>query len=83
MYIVYVLYSPAYKKIYIGFTSNLNQRMLSHNILEKDSWTARYRPWELIHTESFVSKHEAMKREKALKGGRGRQWIKNYLLSKS
>ncbi|WP_084328472.1 GIY-YIG nuclease family protein [Indibacter alkaliphilus] len=32
MFTVYALYSPAFDKIYVGFTSNLEQRLLSHNV---------------------------------------------------
>ncbi|MEX2479157.1 MAG: GIY-YIG nuclease family protein [Gracilimonas sp.] len=41
---VYALYSPTYEKIYIGYTSNLEQRLLSHNKLGKKGWTVKYRP---------------------------------------
>ncbi|SKB44189.1 GIY-YIG catalytic domain-containing protein [Sphingobacterium nematocida] len=47
MFTVYVLYSPAYDKIYIGFTSDLESRLKSHNELAKKGWTIRFRPWEL------------------------------------
>lgn len=43
MFTVYALHSPDYEKIYIGHTSNLDQRMLSHNKLGK-GWTKSYRP---------------------------------------
>ncbi len=35
MYTVYALYSAAHQKIYVGYTSNLEQRLLSHNELGK------------------------------------------------
>jgi putative endonuclease len=75
MYIVYVLYSSQYRKIYIGFTTNLQERLLSHNELGKKGWTVRFRPWKLIHTEHFDTKAEALLREKELKGAKGRDWI--------
>ena len=74
MYIVYVLYSETYKKHYTGFTTNLANRILSHNELGKD-WTARYRPWELLYTKEFSIKSEAMSYEKWLKSGVGREFI--------
>ena len=43
---VYVLFSEHYSKHYTGFTSDLENRLNSHNEFGKD-WTARYRPWEL------------------------------------
>ena len=63
MYLVYVLYSKGSDKIYIGFTSNLVERLKSHNELGKKGWTMKFRPWELIHQEEFAEKSAAMKRE--------------------
>jgi len=48
MYTVYVLHSKNYDRLYIGMTSNLKQRMMSHNSLAKRGFTMRYRPWTLI-----------------------------------
>ncbi|MGJ1269095.1 GIY-YIG nuclease family protein [Sphingobacterium spiritivorum] len=44
MFTVYVLYSGVYDKIYIGMTSDLPGRLLSHNELGTKGWTIRYRP---------------------------------------
>ena len=79
MFTVYVLYSNGYDKIYIGFTSNLEQRLLSHNVLGKKGWTMKFRPWMLIHTEVFVIKSDAMKREKELKTATGRNFIWSFI----
>ncbi|MEI9956928.1 MAG: GIY-YIG nuclease family protein [Ferruginibacter sp.] len=77
-YTVYILFSAAYLKHYTGFTSNLEQRLLSHNLLGK-GWTAKYRPWGVIYTKEFSNKTEAMQHEKWLKSGSGRDFIKNIL----
>ena len=79
-YTVYVLHSEKYDKIYIGYTSNLTERFKSHKELGKKGWTVKYRPWKIVHTEEFQEKREAMDREKELKGGQGRQWIRETLL---
>ncbi|MES2005362.1 MAG: GIY-YIG nuclease family protein [Bacteroidota bacterium] len=75
MFKVYILYSPSHNKIYIGYTGNLEQRLLSHNELGKKGWTIRFRPWKLVHFEEYNSKAEALLREKELKAGKGREWI--------
>jgi len=80
MFTVYVLFSENHNKLYIGFTSNLEQRLLSHNKLATKGFTMRYRPWKIIHTEIFKEKSEAMKRDKALKQGQGRERIRNTFL---
>ena len=75
MFTVYVLYSKDYDKIYIGFTSDLSQRLLSHNELGKKGWTIKFRPWQLIYKEVYQDKSDAMKREKELKTAQGRNFI--------
>ena len=75
MFTVYVLYSKDYNKIYIGFTSDLEQRLRSHNELGKKGWTIKFRPWKLIYNEVYELKSDAMKREKGLKTATGRNFI--------
>jgi putative endonuclease len=75
MYYVYALYSVVYKKIYIGFTSNLDQRLNSHNHPLNKGYTAKFKPWELLYSESHDKKESAIKREKQLKTAQGRRFI--------
>ncbi|MFC4871086.1 GIY-YIG nuclease family protein [Negadavirga shengliensis] len=79
MYTVYALYSADFDKLYIGYTSNLEQRLKSHNELGKKDWTKRYRPWILVHSESFQDKTSAIRREKELKTGRGREFLRKLI----
>ena len=80
-FVVYILSSESIAgKIYIGFTSDLVNRMRSHNLLSNKGHTTRYRPWSVIHIEFFSSKSEAMKREKFFKSGVGRAYIHNNML---
>ncbi len=79
MYTVYVLYSDKYDKIYIGYTSNLGKRLLNHNELGMKGWSKSFRPWNLIYKEAFVSKRDAMRREKELKSHQGRNFIRDLL----
>jgi putative endonuclease len=76
MFKVYLLYSRGSGKTYVGFTIDVERRIFEHNIRERKGFTLRYRPWTLIHTESFESKKEAMATEKFYKSGRGRIEIK-------
>lgn len=79
MYFVYVLYSPSSGKAYTGYSNDLDRRLFEHNISETKGFTLRYRPWQLIHQESYETKTEAMKREKFLKTGQGREVIKSIV----
>ncbi len=60
---------------YIGQTENLLKRWQEHK-KGKASWTSKYKPLEVIHHEEFATQDEAIKREKDLKTGFGRKWLK-------
>ena len=78
MYYVYVLVNED-GKIYIGYSSNLRERIKSHKN-KKSKYTSRYENWELCYYEAFISKEDALKREKALKkSGQGRRWLKERI----
>jgi len=80
MYYVYVLKSINHDKIYIGFTSSLEQRLEAHNHAQNKGWTRLYMPWNIVYTESFELKSDAMLREKQLKTGKGRAFIRKEIL---
>ncbi|MFQ6600658.1 GIY-YIG nuclease family protein [Flavobacterium sp. C3NV] len=52
-FVVYILYSEKFNKNYTGYTSNLIERFKSHNILETQGYTLKFRPWKVIHVEFF------------------------------
>jgi len=82
MYIVYILYSIKYNKIYVGYTSNLKERIIFHNELGNKGWTIKYRPWNLVHSEQYETKKLALYREKQLKTAKGRSWIWSEIIAK-
>ena len=79
MFTVYALYSPAFNKIYIGYTSDLNNRFLSHNELATKGYTIKYRPWVIAYTETAETKADALKRELQLKSAQGRAFVWNII----
>ena len=78
-FVVYILFSEDYGKTYVGFTSNLIERFKSHNYLSKKGYTIKFRPWQVIYVEFFTTKFEALKKEKLLKSGKGREFIKEII----
>ena len=60
---------------YIGQTENMPKRWQEHKE-GKATWTKEHKPTEVIHFEEFATRDEAVKREKELKTGFGRQWLK-------
>lgn len=80
-FVVYFLKSKSNtSKTYVGFTSDLINRVKSHNFLSEKGYTRNFRPWEVIYLEFYTSKADAMKREKVLKTGVGREFLKQVLL---
>lgn len=75
---VYILYSLADGKLYIGFTNNLKRRLIEHANGKVDA-TKRRIPIKLIHYEYFVNRKDAEAREKFLKSGYGRKQFKEIL----
>jgi putative endonuclease len=77
MYFVYILYSSKFDRTYTGMTKNINKRIKEHNSKQNKS-TKAYVPWELIFKEEFETRIEARMREKYLKSGNGREYLKKY-----
>ena len=77
MFYVYVLKSRKNGKFYTGHTDDLKRRINDHNTRkDKTKFTCVNGPWDLVFFEIFNTRSEAMKREKALKSGKGREYIK-------
>jgi putative endonuclease len=76
MFFVYIIYSEKVCKKYIGQTEDLVLRLDQHNSNYFQSYTNNKGPWKLIHLETYSTRSEAVLREKYLKSGAGRDWIK-------
>ena len=78
MYTVYIIYSQSIDKYYIGFSSNIQERLRKHNCNSK-GFSASGRPWLLVYTELFDSKKDAMARESQLKKWESRVSIEHLI----
>jgi len=79
MFYVYALKSNNYNRIYIGSTKDLDKRIKEHNSGETKS-TSFYRPWALFYSEKFNTRTEARVREKKLKSGSGREFLRKLIM---
>ncbi len=66
MYYLYVLQSQKDKKLYMGYTANLEQRIKDHQSGSVSSTKLR-RPFDLVYIEGYKSEKDALHREKNLK----------------
>jgi putative endonuclease len=76
MFIVYAIESSAIKRIYIGHTEDIDERLKYHNSGYVKS-TSQDRPWRLVVFEKVESKNEARWLERSLKKSRGKRkkWL--------
>lgn len=75
---VYILQSQKNKQWYIGSTNNYKKRISSHN-QGKNKATKPYLPWKLIYLEVSLNRDDVRAREKYLKSGMGRRYLKNRM----
>ncbi len=77
MWYVYVLQNKQ-GNWYIGLTRDLRKRILSHN-LGRNKSTKHCISWKIIYCEVGLNREDARAREKYLKSGMGRRYLKNRL----
>ena len=78
MHYVYLLQSQKDKKWYIGYTNDLRKRFNQHNSGEA-TYTKNRGPFKIIYSEFCLNEQDARSREKYLKSGMGRRYLKNRL----
>jgi len=76
MWYVYALKSVNRNYIYVGLTNNVERRLNEHN-KGYNKTTKPYLPFVLIYSESFETRSQARFKEKYLKGGSGKKFLKS------
>jgi putative endonuclease len=83
MYYVYLLENTNDQSWYIGYTSDLRRRIKDHNNGVGCRTTSMKKGWKLIYYEAYIMHKDAIGREKFLKSGSGKTYLKkqmkNYL----
>jgi len=78
MFYTYVLKSKKNARLYTGATENLQKRFKQHYSNQVESTKSRG-PFTLIYYEACLNQQDAYSREKYLKSGMGKRYIKNRL----
>lgn len=76
MYTIYAIKSLHKNYIYVGITNNLTRRIDEHNS-GRNKTTRPYRPFQVIYTEEQETRPQAREREKYLKSGAGKEFLKS------
>jgi len=75
---VYILRGLSNGKHYVGITNNLERRLREHACGATKGGQV-VGEFELLHSEEFADYQAARIREKFLKSGQGRRWIKENI----
>ena len=77
-YYFYILHSQSIDRYYIGYTSNLEERLTKHNTHHK-GFTGRVNDWRVVYTESYSTKSEAYARERKVKFWKSRKLVEELV----
>jgi putative endonuclease len=78
-YHVYILYSLQADKYYVGFTGDeLAERLRKHNS-NHTGFTGKANDWQIVFTQEFQAKSDAMRREKEIKSWKSRKSIERLV----
>ena len=75
---VYVLRSEKDGGFYIGYSANLRKRFDEH-VTGRSFATSYRRPWRLIYYEAYIDRHDAEGRERYIKSGSVRRFLRQQL----
>ncbi len=78
MFYVYVLFSEKDKKLYVGYTNNLEKRLNAH-LKGLVNATKNRLPLKLVYYEACLHQQDATHREKYLKTSYGKKYLRNRL----
>lgn len=78
MFYVYILFSKKDSQLYSGYTSDLRKRINLHKSGKIRS-TSHRGELQLIYYEACLNKYDALRREKYMKSGPGKRFIKSRL----
>ena len=81
MYFIYILQSLKDGRTYVGYTDDVERRLIQHNSGYVRS-TKHRTPFKLLFTEEFETSAEAKRRELYWKSGAGRRKLKEYFNKK-
>ena len=78
MFYTYVIENSKKNRWYTGSTNNMRKRLKQQNT-KQNTWTKTGAPWEVIYYEACKNENDARSREKYLKSGMGKRYLKNRL----
>lgn len=75
MYYTYAIKSTKKNYIYVGISDNPERRIKQHK-LGYNKTTSPYKPFKALLIEKFINRKDARTKEKYLKSGCGKEYLK-------
>ena len=79
MFKVYILYSAKVNQYYTGSTSDISDRLSRHNGGRSAATKKGAPDWEIVYTESYETRSEAVQREMQIKKMKSRDAIERLI----
>ncbi len=77
-FFVYIIFSEKLNKLYIGYSSDTDERLAYHNESERNKiWTKRGIPWKKFLTIKCDSEKQAINIERHIKKMKSKKYIEN------
>ncbi|MBB2146737.1 GIY-YIG nuclease family protein [Pedobacter sp. LMG 31464] len=80
MFYLYILYSKARDRYYVGSTGDLVDRLKTHNS-NHSGFTGHTGDWVVVYKEVFDAKEKAYAKERAIKKWKSRKMIEKLISS--
>ncbi len=78
MFKVYIIFSAFLDRYYVGSTANIEDRLFRHKNSGSKS-TKSASDWELVYSEEFDTRSEAVMREREIKGKKSRKYLESLI----
>jgi len=78
MFYVYILINDTNTRTYTGASDDVLRRLKEHNA-GKVKASRPYRPYRILHTESFLTISEARQKEQFYKSTTGRRRLREFI----
>jgi putative endonuclease len=79
-YYIYILYSESSDIYYVGYTTDIERRLMEHNEISEHSFTSKHRPWQLKVLLYVGEKLEiALELERFIKRQKSRNFIERFI----
>ncbi|HEX5112170.1 MAG TPA: GIY-YIG nuclease family protein [Saprospiraceae bacterium] len=75
----YILYSSTLDSYYIGHSESTPEERLKAHLRNHSGYTGKAKDWQIVWSETFISKSEAYKREREIKKWKSRRAIENLI----